>query len=80
MPVGRLILTTCLLGGAAAGLAGVVEVAVNHKQANESLYASHYGFTGILVAFIARQHPLGIIPVALLFGGSKQPLTSSSIA
>jgi simple sugar transport system permease protein len=28
-----------------------------------------YGFTGILVAFMARQNPLVIIPVAVLFGG-----------
>jgi simple sugar transport system permease protein len=28
-----------------------------------------YGYTGILVAFIARHQPLAIIPVAILFGG-----------
>ncbi len=27
-----------------------------------------YGFTGILVAFLARQVPLAVIPVAILFG------------
>ncbi len=71
LPVGRLIIVTCLLGGAAAGLAGTLEVAAVHKQANASLYVAHYGFTGILVSFLARHHPLGIIPVALLFGGLK---------
>jgi ABC-type uncharacterized transport system permease subunit len=68
LPVGRLILVTCFLGGAAAGLAGMVEVAAVHRQANASLIAG-YGFTGILVSFIARHHPLGIIPAAVLFGG-----------
>ena len=68
LPVGRLILVTCALGGAAAGLAGMVEVAAVHRQANASLIAG-YGFTGILVSFIARHHPLGIIPAAVLFGG-----------
>ena len=68
VPVGRVILITCLLGGAAAGLAGMVEVAAVHGQANYTLIAG-YGFTGILVSFIARHHPLGIIPVAVLFGG-----------
>ena len=63
-----LILVTCFLGGAAAGLAGMVEVAAVHHQANASLLAG-YGFTGILVSFIARHHPLGIIPAAVLFGG-----------
>ena len=48
-----------------------MEVAAVHKQANDGLYASAYGFTGILVAFIARHHPLGIIPAAVLFGGLK---------
>ena len=28
-----------------------------------------YGFTGILVAFLARHNPLAIIPVAFLLGG-----------
>jgi ABC-type uncharacterized transport system permease subunit len=68
LPVGRLILIACLLGGGAAGLAGTVEIAAVHGQANASLIAG-YGFTGILVSFIARHHPLGIIPAALLFGG-----------
>lgn len=68
LPVGRLILVTCFLGGAAAGLAGMVEIAAVHRQANAALIAG-YGFTGILVSFIARHHPLGIIPAAVLFGG-----------
>jgi len=68
LPVARLILVTCFLGGAAAGLAGMVEVAAVHRQANASLIAG-YGFTGILVSFIARHHPLGIMPAAILFGG-----------
>jgi len=68
LPVGMLILVTCFLGGAAAGLAGMVEVAAVHHQANAALIAG-YGFTGILVSFIARHNPLGIIPAAVLFGG-----------
>jgi ABC-type uncharacterized transport system permease subunit len=68
LPVGSLIVITCFLGGAAAGLAGTVEVAAVHHQANATLLAG-YGFTGILVSFIARHHPLGIIPAAILFGG-----------
>jgi general nucleoside transport system permease protein len=67
LPVGRLILITCLLAGAAAGLAGMVQIAAVDRQANATLNAK-YGFTGILVSFIARHHPLAIIPVAILFG------------
>jgi len=65
LPVGRLVLTACTLGGAAAGLAGAVEV---HGSANASLIAG-YGYAGIVVAFIARQNPLAIVPVAVLVGG-----------
>ena len=68
LPASRLILLTCALGGAAAGLAGAVEVAAVHTNANASLIAG-YGYAGILVAFIARQNPFAIIPVAILFGG-----------
>ena len=39
-----------------------------HGSANASL-AAGYGFTGILVAFLARHNPLAIIPVAILFAG-----------
>jgi simple sugar transport system permease protein len=66
--VGRLIAVTSLLGGAAAGLAGMLEVAAVHGRANASLVAG-YGYAGILVAFLARHHPLAIIPVAILLGG-----------
>jgi simple sugar transport system permease protein len=68
LPVTKLLLAACFLGGAAAGLAGAVEVAAVHGNANASLIAG-YGYTGILVAFIARQNPLAIIPVAMLLGG-----------
>ena len=68
LPVGGLVLAACGLGGAAAGLAGMVEVAAVHGTANASLIAG-YGYGGILIAFIARQQPLAIVPVAVLVGG-----------
>jgi ABC-type uncharacterized transport system permease subunit len=68
LAVGRLILVTCFLAGAAAGLAGMVEVVAVQGRANANL-AVGYGFTGILVAFLARHNPLAIIPVAILLGG-----------
>jgi ABC-type uncharacterized transport system permease subunit len=66
--VGKLILITCMLAGAAAGLAGMVEVAAVQGRANANI-AVGYGFTGILVSFLARHNPLAIIPVAILLGG-----------
>jgi simple sugar transport system permease protein len=68
LSVGKLILTICFLAGASAGLAGMVEVAAVQGRTNANL-AAGYGFTGILVAFLARQNPLAIIPVAILLGG-----------
>ena len=68
LPVNRVVILACALGGAAAGLAGMAEVAAVHGSANASVIAG-YGYAGILVAFIARQNPLAIIPVAVLFGG-----------
>ena len=68
LPAGKLIVGACAIGGACAGLAGAIEVAAVHTNANASLIAG-YGYAGILVAFIARHNPLAIIPVAILFGG-----------
>ncbi len=68
LPASGLILLACAVGGGAAGLAGAVEVAAVHTTANASIMVG-YGYTGILVAFIARHEPLAVIPVAILFGG-----------
>ncbi|MDE3080540.1 MAG: ABC transporter permease [Paracoccaceae bacterium] len=68
LPVGRLILGFTALGGAFAGIAGFFEVTAVQGAANASL-AAGYGYTGILIAFLARQNPLAVIPVALLLAG-----------
>jgi simple sugar transport system permease protein len=68
LPVRRLIVLVCGLGGLGAGLAGAVEVAAIHGTANASLVTG-YGYTGVLVAFIARANPIAIIPVSILLGG-----------
>ena len=68
LPVVRLMLIACALGGACAGLAGMIEVAAIHGRANASL-AAGYGYAGILIAFLARHNPLAIIPMAVLVGG-----------
>ena len=68
LPVGKLVIAMCFLGGACAGLAGMVEVAAVQERANANM-AAGYGYTGILVAFLARQNPLACVPVAILLGG-----------
>jgi ABC-type uncharacterized transport system permease subunit len=52
-----------LVGGGLAGLAGMFEVAGPIGQLNPAL-PTGYGFTAIIVAFLGRLHPVGI-----LFGG-----------
>lgn len=68
LPVGKLTMAICFLAGSCAGLAGMVEVAAVQGRANESLNAN-YGYSGILVAFIARHNPLAATLVAVLVGG-----------
>jgi general nucleoside transport system permease protein len=60
-------LTASFLGGACAGLAGMVEVAAIHGRASQAI-AAGYGYVGILVAFLARQSPLRIIVVSVVLG------------
>ena len=66
--VARVVLVSCALAGAAAGIAGTFEVAAVHGRANASL-AAGYGYAGILVAFLARHNGLAILPVAIFLGG-----------
>jgi len=68
LQVGLWTVGAAAAGGAAAGLAGGIEVAAVHGSANAALIAG-YGNAGILVAFLARQNPLAVIPVAILIGG-----------
>ncbi len=70
LPVGRLLIGFTALGGAFAGLAGMLEVSAVQGSANGSL-AAGYGYAGILVAFLARHNGLAIIPVAILIGGME---------
>jgi simple sugar transport system permease protein len=68
LPVAKLMILSCVLGGACAGVAGMIEVASAYGRANASLNAG-YGYTGILIAFLARFNPIAIMPMALLLGG-----------
>lgn len=62
----NLILVFFLSGGL-AGLVGVNEVmGFSHKLIEG--FSPQYGFTGIAVALMARNSPLGVILAALLFG------------
>lgn len=61
----RIILLCMGLGGALAGLAGLFEVSGPAGQITTE-FASGYGFTAIIVAFLGRLHPIGILLAGLL--------------
>ena len=67
LPLGKIVLGASFLGGACAGLAGMVEVAAIHGRASQSI-AAGYGYVGILVAFLAHQSPLRILIVSVGLG------------
>ena len=61
------IIIAMMISGGLAGLLGVNEIlGVNHKI--QAGFPAGYGFTGIAVALMGRNHPIGIFPAAFLFG------------
>ena len=63
----RNIIIAMLISGALAGLLGINEIlGVHHKVI--AGFPAGYGFTGIAVALMGRNHPIGIFPAAFLFG------------
>ena len=63
---GRTILATAALSGALAGLARVGEVGGVHYQVMADL-SPGYGYTGIVIAMLARLNPLGVLPAAVFY-------------
>lgn len=61
----RMVWFTLLLSGALAGLAGAFEVTGPIGQLLPSI-SPGYGFTAIIVAFLGRLHPIGILAASLL--------------
>lgn len=65
--VSRTIIKSLCISGALAGLAGVIEV-IGVQGRLFDQFSSGFGFTGIAVALLARNNPLGVIVAAILFG------------
>jgi ABC-type uncharacterized transport system permease subunit len=53
------------ISGALAGIAGAVEVSGVTKSLEPKALATEIGFTGIIVAVVARMNPLGVVPVSI---------------
>ncbi len=68
LPVGRLIVGFTALGRGLRGARGLFRGRGGARQRQRHPRGG-YGYTGILVAFLARQNPIAIMPVAFLLGG-----------
>src|SRR5215212_9520029 len=67
VPIKRQIVLVMMLSGALAGLAGMSEISgVVHRLQGQ--ISPGYGFTGIIVAWLAKLNPFAVILVAILFG------------
>jgi len=65
--VRRTMLTAMLVSGGMAGVAGMVQVAGIIHLLNGQL-SNNYGYTAIIIAWLARLHPLAVLFVSVLFG------------
>lgn len=63
----KILFLSLLASGALAGLMGAERTLGVYHRFMQS-FSNGYGFTVIAVALLGRNHPLGIIPAALLFG------------
>lgn len=66
--ISRNIILAMTISGALAGLGGMSEVTGVIHRLQTSPLASGYGFTGIIVAWLAKLNPLVVIIVSILFG------------
>lgn len=68
--VARIIILTMAISGALAGIGGAIETlgVVGRYQPGFNV---GLGFDGITIALLARTHPIGVIPAALLVGAMQ---------
>jgi simple sugar transport system permease protein len=67
------------VSGATAGLAGMIEVSANIGQLQPNI-SFGYGFTAIIVAFLARLNPLAVIVAGLVVALAELGGDSAQIA
>lgn len=64
----RVFVIVMMISGALAGLAGASQVGFSHLLDPNGLQQAQYGYTGIVVAALARYNPLGVLVSALFLG------------
>ncbi len=68
MNIRRNVLLAMFISGALAGLAGMSEVAgITHRIQHD--ISPGYGYTAVIIAWLAKLHPVAIVLVSVLFGG-----------
>ena len=66
---GAAVIAVMAISGALAGMAGAGELLGLHHRINFEFGEQMIGFTGIIIALVARLHPAGVIVVAVAFAG-----------
>lgn len=70
IPVRRRLFLAMFLSGGIAGLLGAEQVLGVHHRFIEN-FSPGYGYIGIAIALLGRNHPVGIVGAALLFASLK---------
>jgi ABC-type uncharacterized transport system permease subunit len=65
--IGRNVILVMLMSGGLAGLAGMIEVTGSVHRLQDGI-SPGYGFTGVIIAYLARFNPFGVVVAAILFG------------
>ncbi len=81
LPVGIILLTAMLVGGALAGLGGVAQLAGTEFKLRPGFLAT-YGYIGFLASWLARHHPLkvafaGVVLAAISIAGDSLQIDSA---
>lgn len=66
--VSKNMILSMAISGAFAGLAGFSQVAGLSYKVDSVAHSAGYGFTGIAVALVGKEHPIGVIASGILFG------------
>ena len=71
IPIRRTVIIVLLVSGALAGLAGAGEVGGRAYALDPNGLVLNLGYTGIVVAALARYNPFGVVLVSILLGGLR---------